>query len=42
LLRVEERLRSDAGISLLVNNAGFGAAAPLMDSDPDTLESMIQ
>ncbi len=42
LLRVEERLRSDAGITLLVNSAGFGAAAPLMDSDPDTLESMIQ
>ena len=42
LLRVEERLRSDAGVTLLVNNAGFGAATPLMDSDPDTLESMIQ
>jgi short-subunit dehydrogenase len=42
LLRVEERLRSDGGVTLLVNNAGFGAAAPLMDSDPDTLESMIQ
>ena len=42
LLRVEERLRSDAGVTLLVNNAGFGAAAPLMDSDPDTLETMIQ
>jgi short-subunit dehydrogenase len=42
LLRVEERLRSDAGVTLLVNNAGFGTAAPLMDSDPDTLESMIQ
>src|SRR5205807_10224817 len=42
LLRVEERLRSDASITLLVNNAGFGATAPLMDSDPDVLESMIQ
>jgi short-subunit dehydrogenase len=41
LLRVEARLRSDAGVTLLVNNAGFGATAPLMDSDPDTLESMI-
>jgi uncharacterized protein len=41
LLRVEERLRSDAGVTVLVNNAGFGAAAPLMDSDPDILESMI-
>jgi short-subunit dehydrogenase len=42
LLRVEERLWSDAGVTLLVNSAGFGAAAPLIDSDPDTLESMIQ
>ena len=25
-----------------MNNAGFGATAPLADSDPDTLESMIQ
>jgi short-subunit dehydrogenase len=42
LLRVEGRLWSDAGITLLVNNAGFGAGAPLVDSDPDNLESMIQ
>ncbi len=42
LLRVEARLRSDDGVTLLLNNAGFGASAPLMDSDPDTLESMIQ
>ena len=42
LLRVEDRLQSDAGVTLLVNNAGFGATAPLADSDPDTLESMIQ
>ena len=34
LLRVEERLRSDAGVTVLVNNAGFGASAPLMNSDP--------
>src|SRR5213080_4538360 len=32
LKRVENILRSNAGISLLVNNAGVGAAAPLLDS----------
>jgi short-subunit dehydrogenase len=42
LLAVEERLHSDKRITMLVNNAGFGATATLMDSDPDTLESMIQ
>src|SRR5262245_29959801 len=33
LKRVEDILRINAGISLLVNNAGVGAAAPLVDSD---------
>jgi short-subunit dehydrogenase len=42
LLRVEQRLQSDASISMLVNNAGFGAAKPLVESDPDLLEAMIQ
>jgi uncharacterized protein len=42
LRRVEERLRSDASITMLVNNAGVGATAPLIDSDPDSLESIIQ
>jgi short-subunit dehydrogenase len=41
LQRVEERLRSDAAISVLVNNAGFGSTATLVDSDVDQLESMI-
>lgn len=41
LRRVEERLRSDASISALVNNAGFGAVAGLLKSDIDTLENMI-
>ena len=37
LLRVEDRLRSEAGVTLLVNNAGFGATAPLAeDSLPRT------
>jgi uncharacterized protein len=40
--RIEARLRSDASITMLVNNAGVGATKPLIDSDPDSLESMIQ
>ena len=42
LLRVEERLRSDKAISALVNNAGFGATAKLIDSKIEELENMIQ
>jgi short-subunit dehydrogenase len=42
LLRTEERLRSEASITMLVNNAGFGATTSLVESDPDVLESMIQ
>src|SRR6202045_5547189 len=33
LKRVEERLRSDRSITALVNNAGFGGVAKLIDSD---------
>lgn len=39
--RIEERLRTDRGITMLVNNAGVGATAPLIDSDVDELEKMI-
>jgi short-subunit dehydrogenase len=42
LLRVEERLRSDERIELLVNNAGVGATSALVDSDVDSLDRMIQ
>src|SRR5690242_6291647 len=35
LARVESRLRIDPRITLLVNNAGVGATAPLLDSDVD-------
>jgi short-subunit dehydrogenase len=42
LLRVEERLRSDKAITTLVNNAGFGATAKLIDSKIEELENMIQ
>ncbi|CAG4890583.1 SDR family NAD(P)-dependent oxidoreductase [Paraburkholderia saeva] len=40
--RIEARLRSDASITMLVNNAGVGATKTMIDSDPDSLESMIQ
>ncbi|SMG37047.1 SDR family NAD(P)-dependent oxidoreductase [Paraburkholderia susongensis] len=39
--RLEERLRTDRGITMLVNNAGVGAAAALIDSDIEQLEKMI-
>ncbi|HEY4083699.1 MAG TPA: SDR family oxidoreductase [Burkholderiaceae bacterium] len=42
LLRVEQRLQSDEQITLLVNNAGVGATSPLVDSDIDQLDGMIQ
>ena len=41
LKRVEDILRTNAGISVLVNNAGVGAAAPLVESDVDKMEGMI-
>lgn len=39
--RIEKRLRSDAVIALLVNNAGVGATAPLLDSDVNKMDDMI-
>lgn len=42
LKRVDERLRSDKSITALVNNAGFGGAAKLIDSDVDEMDNMIQ
>ena len=41
LKRVEDILRTNAGISVLVNNAGVGATAPLLASDVDKMEDMI-
>ena len=41
-LKVEERLRADSSITVLVNNAGLGATAPLLESDVDQLDAMIQ
>ncbi|UIF91044.1 SDR family oxidoreductase [Cupriavidus sp. UYPR2.512] len=40
--RIEEILRTDASITTLVNNAGFGGAAPLLESDVDTMQAMIE
>ena len=42
LQRVEDILRTNAGISLLVNNAGVGATAPLLASDVDKMDDMIR
>jgi short-subunit dehydrogenase len=41
LKRVEELLRHDARISLLVNNAGTAAVTPLLNSDVDGMSAMI-
>ncbi|HZV64292.1 MAG TPA: SDR family oxidoreductase [Telluria sp.] len=41
LARVEARLASDASITALVNNAGLGATASLIDSTPESLDRMI-
>jgi short-subunit dehydrogenase len=41
LRRVEEILRSDPSITMLVNNAGTAGVAPLLDSDVNQMEAMI-
>lgn len=41
LARVEQVLRSDARITVLVNNAGLAINSEMADADPDRLESMI-
>ncbi len=42
LARVETRLRTGADITLLVNNAGVGGAAPLLNSDIEKMDEMIR
>jgi hypothetical protein len=42
LHRVEDILRTNPRISLLVNNAGLGAVAPLVEADVDKMENMIR
>ena len=41
LARVEQRLRSDATITMLVNNAGVAAGGPLVGADLASMEAMI-
>lgn len=41
LARVEALLRTDKSITVLVNNAGFGAATPLLQSDVARMSEMI-
>ncbi|MBB6486910.1 SDR family NAD(P)-dependent oxidoreductase [Rhizobium lusitanum] len=41
LARVEKVLREDQSITVLVNNAGFGGTAPLIASDADKMQDMI-
>ncbi len=42
LARIETTLRTNANITLLVNNAGVGAAAPLLNSDVEKMDQMIR
>ncbi len=39
--RIEALLRTDASITALVNNAGVGATAPLLDADVEKMDDMI-
>ncbi|MEH2476515.1 short-subunit dehydrogenase [Nitrobacteraceae bacterium AZCC 2161] len=39
--KVEAKLRDDAGITMLVNNAGVGATAPLLQADIGKMDDMI-
>jgi len=41
LAKVESVLRTNASITLLVNNAGVGATAPLLESEIGAMEQMI-
>ncbi|MGJ4748869.1 SDR family NAD(P)-dependent oxidoreductase, partial [Leptospira sp. SA-E8] len=41
LKRAEDLLRSDKGITLLVNNAGVGSVQSILDADVDAMEAMI-
>ncbi|HCT04575.1 MAG TPA: SDR family oxidoreductase [Pseudomonas sp.] len=41
LAKVEAVLREDASISVLVNNAGVGSVASVLDGDVETMDAMI-
>jgi short-subunit dehydrogenase len=42
LVRIATTLRTNKSITLLLNNAGVGAAAPLLDSDVEKMDEMIR
>jgi short-subunit dehydrogenase len=42
LAKVEVKLKQDASVTLLVNNAGIGTHTPLLDSDVDKMTRMIE
>lgn len=42
LARLEARLRDDASITMLVNNAGVGSVASILEADVDEMDAMIQ
>ena len=42
LARVEAVLRSDASITMLINNAGVGTHSSLLESDVDRMEAMVR
>jgi short-subunit dehydrogenase len=42
LLKVEQRLRSDQSISLLLNNAGMALSGELVDGDIERYDNMVQ
>lgn len=42
LARIEAILRTNAGITLLLNNAGVGATAPLLNADVEKMDEMIR
>ncbi|MCW5693336.1 MAG: SDR family oxidoreductase [Pseudolabrys sp.] len=42
LAKVEKRLREDAAIGILVNNAGVAAPGGFADGDPDSIDTLIK
>src|ERR1700680_667755 len=42
LRAVETRIRDDAALAMLVNNAGFGGYGPFLEMDPDLAERQIE
>lgn len=41
LAKVEKKLRDDSSITMLVNNAGAGSVAPLLNADVEKMEEII-